>query len=107
MEAKGYAVNYGAKQPLKVEPYVVDSFETAELLDEIIYFVGREVNIDTYRKMDVAKACRLIQRFTILICKAESPTKLYGVRMAQVRHAVIQALEIYGGGRPPWEIESA
>jgi hypothetical protein len=107
VEANGYTVDYGAKQTLKVEPYVVDSLATEELLDEIIYFVGREVNVDTYRKMDVAKACRLIQRFTILLCKAESPTKLYGVRMPQVRHAVIQALEIFGGGPPPWERESS
>ncbi|WP_342437822.1 hypothetical protein NSS79_34115 [Paenibacillus sp. FSL L8-0436] len=102
-----YAIEYGAKRPLKFSEYVVDSLATAELLDEIIYFVGREVNVDTYRKMDVMKACRLIERLAIMVCKAESPTKLYGITKAQVRHAVIQALEIFGGGRPPWERESA
>lgn len=98
-----YTVDYGARQPLKIESYVVDSLATEELLDEIVYFVGREVNVDTYRKMDVIKACRLIERLAIMVCKAESPTKLYGITKAQVRHAILQALEIFGGGRPPWE----
>ncbi|MEK4061685.1 MULTISPECIES: hypothetical protein [unclassified Paenibacillus] len=102
-----YTIEYGAKRPLKFSEYVVDSLATEELLEEIVYFVGREVNVDTYRKMDAVKACRLIERLAIMVCKAESPTKLYGITKAQVRHAILMALEIFGGGRPPWERESA
>ncbi|NJJ38399.1 hypothetical protein [Paenibacillus apii] len=102
-----YTVEYGAKRPLRFSEYVVDSEDSEDLLDEIVAFVGREVNIDTYRKMDAVKKCRLIERLAILICKAESPTKLYGITKAEVRHAILQTLELFGGGRPPWEMESA
>ncbi|MNN32736.1 hypothetical protein D3C81_1464670 [compost metagenome] len=73
-------------------------------MDEIVAFVGREVNIQTYRNMDAVKKCRLIERLAILICKAESPTKLYGISKAEIRHGILQALEIFGGGPPPWEM---
>ncbi|MNC68669.1 hypothetical protein D3C75_1192970 [compost metagenome] len=99
-----YTVDYGAKRPLGFSEYVVDSDESADLLDEIVAFVGLEVNIETYRSMDAVKKCCLIERLAILICKAESPTRLYGITKAEIRHGIVQALEIFGGGPPPWEM---
>ena len=94
------SVSYGARWPIKFEPFPAD--ELPELYEELISFVGRRINIETWRGMDDVKKCRLIEKITIEFCKVTSPKKSYGVGQAEVRGGIIEALDIFGGGGSQW-----
>lgn len=103
MERSSFSIDYGASRPLDFQPYVIDSYEKEDLFDRIVSFVNCEMNIQTYKTMDAVKACKLIERIAIMFCKSEAPTQSYGVKKAEIRDAILQALDILDAGPPPWE----
>jgi hypothetical protein len=51
----------------------------------VFKYVGENANFETYLKMDDEKRKKLIERFTIMICKAYSPRKNYDISKDDVR----------------------
>ncbi|MFD0675289.1 MULTISPECIES: hypothetical protein [unclassified Paenibacillus] len=88
MDVKEYEIEYGASRPLKFRTYVIDSEDKEWFLDVIYEFVIANVNIDTAEKMDHAHYYRLVEKMAILLCKAESPTKNYGITKPEIRWAI-------------------
>lgn len=83
-----WSIDYGAKRPLKFQTYAINS-EEREWFFEVIYeFVVFHVNIETYNAMDEVKQCRLIEKIAIMLCKAESPTRKYDIKKAEIRSAI-------------------
>lgn len=97
-----YEVDYGAKRPLKFEEFLIDSPEVEQLFNDIVRFVGGWLNVSTFANLDIVGQCRLLEKTAIEACKALKPTRDYGISKAKVRDAIVQAIEIYGGGRPKW-----
>jgi hypothetical protein len=93
MIAEEFAIEYGASRPLKFKTYVIDSEEKEWFLDAVMEFVAVSVNIETADAMDEQNLYRLIEKISILVCKAESPTANYGITKPEVRSAVKYAIK--------------
>lgn len=77
------------KRPLKLCVYLIDSPESDEYLGVIIDFVTITTNKPEHvAKMDPAKFWQLVERLTVMFCRAYSPMKNQGVSMPEVRGAV-------------------
>ncbi|GIP21057.1 hypothetical protein [Paenibacillus sp. J22TS3] len=94
------SVDYGARWPIKFVPFPVD--EVPELYDRLIDFASRGIVIETWRKMDDVKRCKLIEKVTIEFCKETSPKRNYGVGQAEIRGGIIEAIDITEGGAMEW-----
>lgn len=94
------SVEYGAKRPLKFEPFIIDSPEKHFLFSTVDAFVCREMTLDTWMSLDDVKKCKLLEKIAIMFCKEEAPTREYGVTKAEIRDGIIQVIDIRrrGGG---------
>jgi hypothetical protein len=88
MITETFEIDYGAKRPLKFEPYTVRNDEQDRFLGVIIEYVSRNVVMKTATAMDDVKLCRLIERISIELCKEHAPTKNYGIKKAEIRSVV-------------------
>ncbi|WP_418039197.1 hypothetical protein [Paenibacillus xylanilyticus] len=97
MITEPFEIDYGAKVPLKFQPYVNDSYVREDFLSVIYDHVRRNIVMSTAAKMDDAQLCRLIEKTAISICKAYSPTKNYGIKKAEIRAAILALITQYKG----------
>ncbi|NUU74251.1 hypothetical protein [Paenibacillus xylanilyticus] len=97
MITEAFTVDYGAKVPLKFEPYVIDSYVREDFLSVIYDHASRNIIMSTAVKMDDARLYRLIEKTAISICKSYSPTTNYGIKKAEIRAAILALITHYKG----------
>ncbi|UOK62854.1 hypothetical protein MT997_32775 [Paenibacillus sp. OVF10] len=97
MITEPFTVDYGAKVPLKFEPYSIDSYVREDFLSVIYDHASRNIIMSTAVKMDDTRLYRLIEKTTISICKEYSPTKNYGIRKSEIRAAILVLINHYKG----------
>lgn len=94
------ALDYGAKWPIKFEPFPQDEFP--ELYEDLIEFVGSRIMVGAWCKMDDVQKCKLIEKIAIEVCKEVSPRKNFGIGQAEIRGGIIDALDFFGGDGSRW-----
>ncbi|WJH30471.1 hypothetical protein N6H13_07450 [Paenibacillus sp. CC-CFT742] len=97
MITEPFTVDYGAKVPLKFEPYISDRYVREDFLSVIHDHVRRNIVMSTATKMDDTRLYRLIEKTAISICKEYSPTKNYGIKKAEIRAAILALITHYKG----------
>ncbi|GAS85657.1 hypothetical protein [Paenibacillus amylolyticus] len=97
MITEPFTVDYGAKVPLKFEPYAIDSYVREDFLSVIYDHAGRNIVMSTAVKMDDTRLCRLIEKTAISICKEYSPMKNYGIKKSEIRAAILALINHYKG----------
>lgn len=96
------------KRPLKLAPYVISDEWSASYLTRIIEFVVVNANKPKYlAQMEPAKFWALIERLATLFCRAESPTKNYGLTKAEIRGAIYFTIAgaLKAGCTDEWPLE--
>ncbi|MCV9948263.1 hypothetical protein [Paenibacillus sp. BT-177] len=92
-ELKAFSVEYGAKRPLTFRPPNIDTLEKQFLFDGMDEYVSKRVTKKQLESLSDESVYRLVEKFAIEVCKAESPTKNYGIKKAEVRYAILYRLQ--------------
>ncbi|MCM3497670.1 hypothetical protein M4D52_29995 [Paenibacillus lactis] len=82
------------KRPIKIEPFVIETLEDADILEHIIRFIQRESNSPHHiAKMEESKFYALVERLATMICYAYSPKANLGISKTKIRGIVLFTLQ--------------